>query len=156
MDIIPHPGFKCYTGIFHLHRIETVQEVFKRPALDQKTVPILKGNPCRRIVFCQASNLFLSKSKVFGCFLGACAGQYLQFDTRGIEFSATAFFLVVVVNQWRQYRSKLPFLTALVSATGFYLLLGKEHFLIPTLMTCVAALILLRRPIEAKEETQDE
>ena len=93
---------------------------------------------------------------VFGCFLGACAGQYLQFDTRGIEFSATAFFLVVVVNQWRQYRSKLPFLTALVSATGFYLLLGKEHFLIPTLMTCVAALILLRRPIEAKEEAQDE
>ena len=64
MDIIPHPGFKCYTGIFHLHSIETVQEVFKRPALDQKTVPILKGNPCRRIVFCQASNLFLSKSKV--------------------------------------------------------------------------------------------
>ena len=30
---------------------------------------------------------------VFGCFLGACAGQYLQFDLRGIDFSATAFFL---------------------------------------------------------------
>ena len=29
---------------------------------------------------------------VFGCFLGACAGQYLQFDLRGIDFSATAFF----------------------------------------------------------------
>lgn len=91
---------------------------------------------------------------VFGCFIGACAGQFLQFDMRGIDFSATAFFLVVVVNQWREYRSRLPFLTAAVCALGFYLLLGREYFLIPTLVTCLAALILLRKPIEEKEGTQ--
>ncbi len=88
---------------------------------------------------------------VFGCFLGACAGKFLQFDMRGIDFSATALFLVVVVNQWRQYRSKLPFLTAGTCALGFYLLLGKDYFLIPTLLSCLAALLLLRRPIEQKE-----
>ena len=93
---------------------------------------------------------------VFGCFLGSCAGQYLQFDLRGIEFSATAFFLVVVINQWRMYRSRLPFLTAAVCALGFYLLLGKELFLIPSLVTCLAALILLRRPVEAKEGSRYE
>ena len=75
---------------------------------------------------------------------------------RGIEFSATAFFLVVVVNQWRTYRSRLPFLTAAVCALGFYLLLGREYFLIPTLVTCLAALILLRRPIGKKEDTWNE
>ena len=93
---------------------------------------------------------------VFGCFIGACAGQFLQFDMRGIDFSATAFFLVVVVSQWREYRSKLPFLTAAVCAGGYYLLLGKDYFLIPTLVTCLAALILLRRPIEAKEGAENE
>lgn len=93
---------------------------------------------------------------VFGCFIGACAGQYLQFDMRGIDFSATAFFLVVVVNQWRQYRSKLPFLTAAVCALGFYLILGKEQFLIPSLIACLAALILLQKPIEAKEGDRNE
>ncbi len=93
---------------------------------------------------------------VFGCFIGSCAGQFLQFDMRGIEFSATAFFLVVVVNQWRQYRSRLPFLTAAVCALGFYLLLGKEYFLIPTLITCLVALFLLRKPIETKEGIRDE
>ena len=87
---------------------------------------------------------------VFGCFVGACAGRFLQFDMQGIEFSATAFFLVVVVNQWQQYRTKLPFLTAAVCALGFYLLLGKEYFLIPTLVTCLAALLFLRKPIERK------
>ena len=93
---------------------------------------------------------------VFGSFIGACAGRFLQFDLRGIEFSATAFFLVVVVNQWQQYRSKLPFLTATVCALGFYLLLGKEYFLIPTMITCLAALILLRRPIETREGIRNE
>ena len=93
---------------------------------------------------------------IFGCFMGACAGQFLSFDMRGIEFSATAFFLVVVVKQWKQYRSKLPFFTAAFCAVAFLLLLGRDYFLIPTLITCVPALILLRKPIETKEEAQDE
>ena len=93
---------------------------------------------------------------VFGSFVGACAGRFLQFDMRGIEFSATAFFLVVVVNQWQQYRSKLPFLTAAVCSLGFYLLLGKEYFLIPTMIMCLVALILLRRPVETREGIRNE
>ena len=88
---------------------------------------------------------------VFGSFIGACARQFLHFDMRGIEFSATAFFLVVVVNQWQQYHSKLPFITAIICAMGFYILLGKEYFLIPTMITCLVALILLRKPIEREE-----
>ena len=93
---------------------------------------------------------------LLGCFLGGCAGEFLRFDLTGIEFSATAFFLVVVVNQWRQYRTKLPFLTAAVCSVGYYLFLGPDRFLIPTLLTCLAALLLLRRPIEKKEGTVHE
>lgn len=93
---------------------------------------------------------------VFGCFVGACAGRFLPFDLRGIGFSATAFFLVSVVEQWRQHRSKLPFFAAAVCVAVFYLLLGSGYFLIPSLIACLAALILLRRPIEAKEGIRDE
>ncbi len=88
---------------------------------------------------------------IAGCTAGACAGHFLQFDMRGIEFSATAFFLVVVVNQWRQSRSRLPFLTAAGCILVFYLLLGKDYFLIPTLAACLAVLLILRRPFEQKE-----
>ena len=73
----------------------------------------------------------------------------------GIDFSATAFFLVVVIEQWRQYRTKMPFLTAATCALGFYLLLGKDYFLIPTLATCLAALLILRRSVERKEGRED-
>lgn len=93
---------------------------------------------------------------IFGCFLGACAGRFLQFDMRGIEFSATAFFLVVVVNQWRQYRSKLPFLIAVVCTTVFFLLFGHEYFIIPTLVGCLIMLLLLRKKIEKKEGVLNE
>ena len=93
---------------------------------------------------------------IFGSLIGACAGQFLQLDMRGIDFSATAFFLVVVVNQWRQYRTRLPFLTAAVSAAGFFLLLGKDNFLIPTLISCLAGLLLLRKSVERTEGMTDE
>ena len=93
---------------------------------------------------------------MFGCFIGSCVGHFLPFDMSGIEFSATAFFLVVVVNQWNQYRSKLPFTAAAVCAFVFLFLLGREYFLIPTLLSCLAALLFLRKPIEAKEKIQNE
>ncbi len=63
---------------------------------------------------------------VLGSVAGACAGTYLPFDTRGIEFSATAFFLVVMVEQWRASRSRIPFLLAAGCALGFLLLLGRS------------------------------
>lgn len=92
---------------------------------------------------------------VFGSVLGACAGRFLGFDMRGIDFSATAFFLVVVVNQWKRQRSKLPFAVAAVSALVFLLLLGRDRFLLPTLLCTLAALLLLRRPIEKEAEPDD-
>ena len=36
---------------------------------------------------------------VSGCVLGSIIGNYLDVDLTGIDFSATAFFLIVVVNQ---------------------------------------------------------
>ena len=93
---------------------------------------------------------------VFGCFLGSCAGQFFHFDMEGIVFSATAFFLVVVVNQWRQQSSKLPFLVAAVCSAVFLRLLGRDYFIIPTLIACLVSLMLLRKPIEAGEVSDDE
>lgn len=93
---------------------------------------------------------------IFGCFLGSCAGQFFNFDMEGIGFSATAFFLVVVVNQWRQQRSKLPFLVAAVCSAVFLLILGKDYFIIPTLIACLLSLMLLRRSIGTGEVSDDE
>lgn len=93
---------------------------------------------------------------ILGCFLGGFAGQVFPFDLTGIDFSATAFFLVVVLNQLRQYRSKIPVITGLVSAVLFYLLLGPDYFLIPTLVLTFAALIPLEKKVSKEVSLTDE
>ena len=88
---------------------------------------------------------------VFGTLIGSVAGKLLPFDMRGIDFSATAFFLVVVVDQWRRSGSKLPSIVGICSALIFYLLLGPDRFLIPALAVGTVLLVILRDRIERKK-----
>lgn len=88
---------------------------------------------------------------VFGTLIGSVAGKLLPFDMRGIDFSATAFFLVVVVDQWRRSGSKLPSIVGVCSALIFYLLLGPDRFLIPALAVGTVLLVILRDRIERKK-----
>ena len=80
---------------------------------------------------------------IAGCTIGGIAGQLLRWDITGIDFSATAFFTVVVVNHWKQYPSKIPIFVGVISSIFFYLLLGEDNFLIPALSTSLIALCLL-------------
>ena len=49
-----------------------------------------------------------------------------------------------------------PFFVAVVCSAVFLLLLGKDYFIIPTLIACLLSLMLLRRPIETGEVSDDE
>ena len=88
---------------------------------------------------------------IFGCAMGACIGGLLQLELRGIDFSATAFFLVVVVNQWQQSRNHLPAAIGLGCAVVLRLLLGADRFLIPALLLSCAVLLLVRAGEKRKE-----
>lgn len=92
---------------------------------------------------------------ILGCILGSCAGQFLSFEMDGIGFSATAFFLVAVTNQWRHSRSKIPFYAASLCACLSLILLGSDYFIIPTMLACLLSLLLLQKPIESKEAGDD-
>lgn len=81
---------------------------------------------------------------VAGCTIGGMVGQFLKWDMAGIEFSATAFFTVVVTNYWRQYPSKIPIFVGVISSILFYILLGANQFLLPALSVSLIALILLK------------
>lgn len=125
-------------------------------ALTDETYSVLCSVQHPRHIDGKRADFFIALSDhcywMAGCTLGALAGSLLPFDLTGIDFSATAFFVVVAVNQWRQYPSKLPALTGLCSAVGFYLLLGPDYFLIPALSVSLVVLILCRRSVQAKME----
>lgn len=87
---------------------------------------------------------------IFSCTVGALLGQMLPVDMTGIEFSATAFFVVVCVNQWRQFSSHIPAIAGFASALVFYSLLGAEGFLLPALSVSLLVLIIMKDSINQR------
>lgn len=89
---------------------------------------------------------------ILGCLAGACMGKLLPFDMKGIDFSATAFFLVVVLDQLRTFPSRIPALTGLISALVFLIFFGPEYFLIPALSVSMITLVVLRDRVSREME----
>ena len=87
---------------------------------------------------------------VAGSLLGTFAGG-LPLDFTGIDFSMTALFLVIFLEQWRGAKSHLPALLGLGCGAVFLMALGPDNFLLPALCTTVAVL-LLARPVPNREK----
>ena len=87
---------------------------------------------------------------VLGSALGGILGAHLPFDTTGIDFSMTALFVVIFIEQWLSAKSRLPAIIGLISSMVFLLLLGSDRFILPSLIVTVALLLGARRPIEAQ------
>ncbi len=85
------------------------------------------------------------------CTLGALIGNVIPFDTTGIDFSATAFFICIVVNQWKSCNTHIPVLTGAISAVVFYIILGADSFLLPSLSVSVIVLALLKDRVHIRE-----
>lgn len=87
---------------------------------------------------------------IASCTLGAVLGSALPIDMSGIEFSATALFVAVVVNQWREAKSHIPAIVGVASAVAFYFLLGPDRLILPALSMSAVALMLLRGRIQPR------
>ena len=89
---------------------------------------------------------------VLGSLLGSLLGQALPVDLTGIDFSMTALFLVIFLEQWRGAKSHLPALLGLGCGAAFLLALGPDNFLLPALCTTVAVLLLARPVLNREKE----
>ncbi len=78
------------------------------------------------------------------CTAGALIGDIIPFDMAGLEFSATAFFCIIVINQWQQSKSHLPVFTGFISAIFFYFSLGADKFIIPALTVSMIFIIITK------------
>ena len=121
-------------------------------ALTDETYSVLVGLTCPPGVKEEDASFWIALLDqsywVLGSLLGGLLGRALPFDMTGVDFSMTALFVVIYVNQWRQFRSHLPALTGLICALVSLALLGPERFLLPALAGSVALLIALRGAVE--------
>ena len=89
---------------------------------------------------------------IVSCMLGSLLSTFETFNLAGIEFSATAFFVTVCINQWQQFKTHLPAIIGLFNALFFYICLGPNHFILPALAGSALLLLLLRNNQNLKRE----
>ena len=83
--------------------------------------------------------------------MGAALGAVLPFSTEGVDFVMTAMFVVIFLNQWEKEKQHASAVIGLAAPLVCLHIFGAGSFLIPSMVCILAALLLLRRPIEAKE-----
>lgn len=81
---------------------------------------------------------------IISCSIGAIFGSVIPFDLTGIEFSSTAFFITVVVNQWRSSPNHIPALIGLTSGIVFFFVFGADNFILPALSISLIALLIIK------------
>ena len=83
-----------------------------------------------------------------GATLGGVFGSFITFNTEGLDFVMTAMFVVIFLEQWlkeeRHESSLLGIGLSVLSLIAF----GADGFLIPAMLSILAVLTLLRRPLE--------
>lgn len=88
---------------------------------------------------------------VIGSTLGGLIGSMLTFNTAGIDFSMTALFIVVFIEQWKSTRNHASALIGVTVSLVCLLIFGEDNFLIPSMVAITAVLTLLRGRLEQKE-----
>ncbi len=83
-----------------------------------------------------------------GATIGGLVGSLLTFNTEGLDFVMTAMFVVIFLNQLEKEEKHYTALIGLGSAALCLVIFGADSFMIPTMICILAALTLLRTPIE--------
>lgn len=88
---------------------------------------------------------------VSGAVIGGLVGSLLSFDTDGLSFVMTAMFVVIFMEQWLKEKNHSSAFLGLGASVLCLLVFGPDSFMIPTMAVIVAALALLRKPLERKD-----
>lgn len=93
-------------------------------------------------------SLFNQGYWVAGCVAGSIIGSLIPFQTAGIEFSMTALFVTVFVEQWLTSKNHLPAIIGLLCSVGALLIFGPDRFLIPSMISITIILCILKNRMD--------
>ena len=72
---------------------------------------------------------------VIGSVIGSVVGSVLNFNTAGIDFSMTALFLVVFVEQWKSTKDHASAITGVAASVVCLMIFGAGNFVIPSMIS---------------------
>jgi len=125
-------------------------------ALTDETYSLVCQEDCPKGIDYHTLCLFISVFNqiywVTGSVLGSLLGAVIPFDTTGVDFSMTALFVTVFVEQWLSTKNHIPAVVGLLSSVVCLAVFGQEHFLIPSMIAITVLMAVLRKVIEKGEE----
>jgi len=81
---------------------------------------------------------------VFGTFLGGVAGNFIAFDTNGLEFVLTALFTVLFLEQVKVKENWIPGIIGIVASVISLVAFGADSLVIPAMAIILVALSLFK------------
>lgn len=104
--------------------------------------------------------LFISLLNHFYWITGSCLGSVLgglvpQQYMRGIDFSMTALFVVIFIEQWLTAKKHTVSLIGVVVSVVCLLIFGADRFMIPS-MVLIALILLVFRKVLCKRGNENE
>lgn len=92
---------------------------------------------------------------ITGSVLGAVFGTLVPINTKGVDFSMTALFVVIVVDNLISPGKRMTSFVGIGASVICLLIFGANNFLIPS-MVAIAALLIILRPILGGKEADNE
>ena len=93
---------------------------------------------------------------VLGSVAGSVLGSVLNFNTTGIDFSMTALFLVVFVEQWKSTKDHKSAITGVVASVVCLLIFGAGNFVIPAMISITVILLLMKKGRKSSDDVTDD
>ncbi len=114
------------------------------------TTPVPIG--MNRGVFYLALSMLNQSYWIMGSCIGSLIGSAFAFDSAGMEFSMTALFVVLFVEQWLTDKDSRILAVIGVGLSFLCLvILGADRFIVPSMILIVVVLAFLRKPLQKKE-----
>lgn len=83
--------------------------------------------------------------------IGGLIGHLITFDTKGIDFSLTALFVVIFINGWKEAKNRVPGIIGMVCSVVSIMIFGTGNFIIPAMIMLLIVLTLGRGRLEKKQ-----
>lgn len=116
-------------------------ETYSLVSHDREDMP--EDIPSRRRIYF-FTTLFNQIYWIIGCVLGFVMGALLPFSMEGIEFSLTALFITVFIDQWRSTKDHASAIIGAGASLACLIAFGADNFLIPAMIAITVCLTALR------------
>lgn len=84
---------------------------------------------------------------VGGSLLGSLAGQFIRFDTTGLDFALTGLFVVLFLEQVLNPKNRASGAVGVVCSVAALLIFGADNLVIPAMVLVLAVLLIGRKKL---------